>query len=67
MPQYQEQKKGQARIRVLPRDATRAYLLIMQHSGGKLQVLPNDIYVVEEHLLPILTENTIGFEILEKK
>ena len=59
MPQYQSQKKGQARIRVLPKDATRAYLLLMRHSGGKLQVLPNDVYVIEESMLPLLAENNI--------
>lgn len=67
MPQYQQQKKGQARIRVLPRDAARVVLLLMQHSGGKLQSLPNDVYVVEDRLLPILTENGIEFEVLEQK
>ena len=34
MPQYQRQKQGQARVRILPKDATRAYLLMMKHSGG---------------------------------
>ena len=67
MPQYQQQKKGQARIRVLSKDATRAYMLMMQHSGGKLQALPNDVYVLEENLLPILTANQIEFELIEKK
>lgn len=67
MPQYQQQKKGQARIRILSKDVTRAYLLMMRQSGGKLQALPNDIYVVDEKLLPILTENSIEFEIMEQK
>ncbi len=67
MPQYQQQKKGQARIRVLSKDATRAYMLMMRHSGGKLQVLPNDVYVLEARLLPILTENQIEFEVMEQK
>ena len=67
MPQYQQQKKGQARIRILPKDATRAYLLLMRNSGGKLQALPNDIYVIEEKLLPILAENQIEFEVIEQK
>lgn len=67
MPQYQQQKKGQARIRILSKDVTRAYLLMMRHSGGKLQALPNDIYVVDEKLLPVLTENSIEFEVMEQK
>jgi hypothetical protein len=67
MPQYQQQKKGHARIRVLSKDATRAYLLMMQKSGGKLQVLPNDVYVIEENLLNILNENNIEYEMIEKK
>ncbi len=62
MPQYQQQKKGQARVRILSKDATRAYLLLMQKTGGKLQVLPGDVYVIEEALLPALTENAIAFE-----
>ena len=40
MPQYQQQKKGMARIRVLGKDATRAYMLLMQKTGGKMQALP---------------------------
>ena len=67
MPQYQEQKKGQARIRVLPKDATRAYLFLMQSSGGRLQVLPNDVYVIDESLLPLLKEQRIDFEMLDQK
>lgn len=67
MPQYQQQKKGQARIRILTKDATRAYLLMMKQSGGKLQVLPNDLYVVEEKMLDILNENNIEFERVELK
>ena len=67
MPQYQQQKKGQARIRILPKDATRAYLLMMKHSGGKLQVLPNDLYVVESELLPVLEQNQIAYEVIEQK
>lgn len=67
MPQYQQQKKGQSRIRIMAKDATRAYLLLMKHSGGKLQVLPNEIYVVEENLLPLLTENQIEYELMEQK
>ncbi|HZT44277.1 MAG TPA: hypothetical protein VFA07_19080 [Chthonomonadaceae bacterium] len=67
MPQYQEQKKGQVRIRVLPKDATNAYLFLMQYSGGRLQVLPNEVYVIDESLLPLLREQRIGFEILDQK
>ncbi len=67
MPQYQSQKKGQSRIRILPKDVTRAYLILMKTTGGKLQVLPNDVYVVEESTLPILKENKIEFELLEQK
>jgi hypothetical protein len=67
MPQYQQQKKGQSRVRILSKDATRAYLLLMQKTGGKLQVLPNDVYVIEESLLPALTANGIGFELIETK
>lgn len=67
MPQYQQQKKGQARIRILPKDATRAYLLMMKSSGGKLQVLPNDVYVIDEKLLATLSESEIGYEVLEQK
>ena len=67
MPQYQQQKKGQSRVRILSKDATRAYLLLMQKTGGKLQVLPNDVYVIEESLLPDLTANGIGFELIETK
>ncbi len=67
MPQYQQQKKGQARVRILPKDATRAYLLMMKQSGGRLQVLPNDVYVIDEKLLAILTESAITYEVIEQK
>ena len=67
MPQYQQQKKGQARIRILPKDATRAYMFLMQQTGGRLQVLPGEVYVVEEKILPLLTENQIEFEDLTQK
>ena len=67
MPQYQQQKKGQARVRILPRDATRAYLLMMKQSGGKLQVLPNDVYVIDEALLAMLTEGGVSYEVIEQK
>ena len=32
MPQYQQQKKGQSRIRVISKDATRAYLFLMKNT-----------------------------------
>ena len=67
MPQYQRQKQGQARVRILSKDATRAYLLLMKQTGGKMQVLPGDVYVVEEKFLPVLTEHQIAFETLEQK
>ena len=67
MPQFQQHKKGQARVRVLPEDSTRAYLLMMRHAAGKLQVLSNDVYVIEEKLLTVLQENDIRFEVLEQK
>lgn len=67
MPQYQQQKKGQARVRILPKDATRAYLLMMRHSGGKLQVLPNDVYVIDEKLLGLLAESAVSYEVIEQK
>ncbi len=67
MPQYQEQKKGQARIRVLSKDATRAYMLLMQKTGGKMQPLPGDVFVLDEALLPFLQENNIAYEIIQQK
>ena len=67
MPQYQKQKQGQARVRILPKDATRAYLLMMKHSGSGLQVLPGDVYVVSEKAVDTLRENGIEFEVLEQK
>jgi len=67
MPQYQQQKKGQAKVRILSKDATRAYLLMMKVSGGKLQVLPNDVYMIDEKLLSILTENSVSYEVIERK
>ncbi len=67
MPQYQRQKQGQARVRILPKDATRAYLLMMQKCSSGLQVLPGDVYVVSEKAVGILRENGIAFEILEQK
>ncbi len=67
MPQYQQQKKGQARVRIVTKDATRAYLLIMKHNNTRLQAMPNEVYVIEDRMLPILTENHIEFEILDQK
>ena len=67
MPQYQQQKKGQARVRILPKDATRAYLLMMKESGGKLQVLPNDVYMIDESLLKTLTDSGVSYEVIEQK
>ena len=67
MPQYQQFKKGHARVKILSKDATRAYLLLMQKGKGKMQVLPNDAYVVEEELITMLKENSIEFEIIEQK
>ena len=67
MPQYYQQKKDQARIKILSKDATRAYMLLMKQTGGKLQVLPQDTYVIDELLLPTLEENGIGFERLDEK
>ena len=67
MPQYQQQKKGQARIRVAGKDATRAYMLLMQKTGGRLQALPGDVFVVDEPLLSYLQEHNIAFETIEQK
>jgi hypothetical protein len=67
MPQYQQHKKGHVRVRVLSKDATQAYLLMMRHSGGRLEALPNNIYVIEDKLLPILAENGIEYEFLDQK
>jgi hypothetical protein len=67
MPQFQQLKKGYARVRILSEDATRAYMLLMRSSGGKLQALPNDVYVLDENQLPLLKENGIRFEMIEQK
>ena len=66
MPQFYQQKKGQARVRILSKDATKAYMLMMKQTGGKLTVLPEDTYIIDELLLPVLEENGIGFERLDK-
>lgn len=67
MPQYQQLKKGFARVRVLSKDATRAYLLLMKKTGGNLQVLPDDVYVIDEKTVQLLTDNRISFEVIEQK
>ncbi len=67
MPQFYQQKKGQARVRILPKDATRAFLLLMQKTGGSLQVLPQDSYIIDESLLVDLTVSGIAFERLDEK
>jgi hypothetical protein len=67
MPQFQQLKKGYARVRILSLDATRAYLLLMQKCGGKVQVLPGDIYILEEAQLSVLDENNIQYESIDKK
>ena len=67
MPQYQRIKKGFARVRVLPKDAARAYLLLMRTTGGSLQVLPNDVYVIDEKSVQLLTDNAVSYEVIEQK
>ena len=65
MPQYQQLKKGQARIRILPKDASRAYLILMQKTMGKLQVLPNNIYVIDDGLVGELQKLGLSYERIE--
>ena len=67
MPQYQALKKGYARVRILPKDATRAYLMLMRQSGGRLNVLPNDVYEMDETQIQSLTDNRIEFERITEK
>ena len=67
MPQYQQQKKNQARIKVLGKDATRAYMLLMQKSAGRLQALPGDVFVLDQSLLEFLDANKIEYENLNEK
>ena len=67
MPQYQALKKGYARVRILPKDATRAYLMLMRQSSGRLNVLPNDAYEVDENTIQFLTDNKIEFERIDGK
>ncbi len=65
MPQFQRQKSGQSKVKILGPDATRAYLLLMRHTGGKLQVLPDDVYVCDEKSVEVLRDNGIQFEELK--
>lgn len=65
MPQYQQLKKGQARIRILPKDASRAYLILMQKTMGKLQVLPNNIYVIDDVQVGELEKLGLSYERIE--
>lgn len=67
MPQYYQQRKDQARVRIISEDATRAYLFLMRKTSGKLQVLPQDTYIIDELLLPDLTANGIRFERMDEK
>jgi len=67
MPQYQQQKKGMARIKVLSKDATRAYMLLMQKTGGKMQALPGNVFVIDEALLEFLKANNIEYEGMAEK
>ncbi len=67
MPQYYQQRKDQARVRILSKDATRAYILLMRKTGGKMQALPQDTYVIDEMLLPDLEAEGIEYERLDKK
>ena len=36
-------------------------------TGGKLQVLPNDVYVIDAKFLTVLTEQGISYEVIEQK
>ncbi|GDX41270.1 hypothetical protein LBMAG21_15620 [Armatimonadota bacterium] len=68
MPQFQQQKKGFSRVRVLSKDATRAYLLMVKKSKGRsLQALPGDIFQVDAETLKVLDENAIPYEVIEQK
>ena len=67
MPQYQQQKKGQARVRILPKDAARAYLILMRATQGRMQALPNEVYVIDDNILPELDKNQIEYETLDLK
>ncbi|HLH79583.1 MAG TPA: hypothetical protein VKV18_05990 [Chthonomonas sp.] len=67
MPQFEQLKKGMTRVRVPAKDSLRAYLLLMQRTGGKMQVLPNDVYVLDESQIQILKENQIPYEVIADK
>jgi hypothetical protein len=67
MPQFYQQKKGQARVRILPKDAMRGYLLLMQKTGGKIQSLSEDRYIIDESLLAELNASGIAYERLDEK
>lgn len=67
MPQFDQHKKGQARIRVLSKDSTRAYMLLMRELAGKLQALPGDVFVLSESALRLLDEQGIQYEVIQKK
>jgi hypothetical protein len=67
MPQFEQVKKGFARVRILPKDATRAYLLLMRHSNGRVKVLPNDLYELDEAQVQALTESGVEFERVDGK
>jgi len=66
MPQYYQQKKDQARVRILSKDATRAYIYLMRKTAGKMQALPQDTYIIDEMLLPDLDAEGIGYERMDK-
>jgi hypothetical protein len=67
MPQFQQQKKGLARIKVAGKDSTRAYMLLMQHTGGKMQALPGNVFVFDEALLDFLKTNNVQYEIMDQR
>ena len=67
MPQYQQQKKGQARIRILSEDTTRVYLMLMQKTNCKMQALPGGVFVLDETMLTFLEGQNIPFEVIERK
>ena len=67
MPQFYQQKKGQARVRILPKDAMRAFLLLMKKTGGSLQSLSEDRYIIDESLLAELNASGIAYERLDEK
>lgn len=67
MPQYQQLKRGQVRVRILPPDAMRAYLICMQQFGGRVQVLPGDVYVLDETQLAVLEQNGVQYETIDRR